>query len=156
MFPATSGFNTPARSRTKQAITSETSDHERNKRSRTNKPRDRGRGFGQLVVGVVAALGDRARHAVTQMLVQQIQRHRAQSAVDRADLGEDVDAVFVLFDHARDAAHLTLDAPQPLGVVVLLLRISVWSRHLGLKPPGYAPNISQRSIVQNTLYPSGV
>jgi hypothetical protein len=30
---------------------------------------------------------------------------------------------------------LTFDAPQPLGVIVLLLRISVCSRHFPLKTP---------------------
>ena len=34
--------------------------------------------------------------------------------VDRGDLGEDVDAVGVLVDHALEAAHLALDAAQPL------------------------------------------
>ena len=48
-------------------------------------------------------------------------RDRLQGTVHGADLGEDIDAVLVLFDHLRDAADLALDAAQPLGVVVLLL-----------------------------------
>src|SRR6516164_10333674 len=103
--------------------------------SGTNQAGDRGGGFGQLVVGVVAALGHGAGDAVAEVLVEQIQRHRTQGAVRRADLGEDVDAIFVFIDHAGDSANLALDAAQPLGVIVLLLRISVCSRHVHCKPP---------------------
>src|SRR6185437_5895198 len=121
--------------------------------SGTNQPRDRGRGLVELGLRVVAALGDGTRDAVTQVLVEQIQDDRTQGAVDGADLGEDIDAVLVLLDHPGDAAHLALDAPQPLGVVVLLLRIPVAIRHLSPllnRPPcgGITPDFR--------LYPNGV
>ena len=40
-----------------------------------------------------------------------------------ADLRDDVDAVAVLFDHAREAAHLAFDAAQPfeVGALAVLL-----------------------------------
>src|SRR4029077_18635306 len=76
-------------------------------------------------VGLVAAFGDGLRHAVAEVLVEQAERHRLQGAVDRADLGEDVDAGLVLVDHLRDATDLALDPAQPLGVVLLLRRITM-------------------------------
>jgi len=33
---------------------------------------------------------------------------------NRADLRDDIDAVAILFDHTRKAAHLTFDAVEPL------------------------------------------
>src|ERR1700759_86252 len=82
---------------------------------------------------------------MSQVLVQQVQRDGTQGTVGGADLGEDVDAVLVLLDHAGDAAYLALDAPQPLGVVVLLLRVPVCVRHRLFTPadkrlnPPYTP-----------------
>src|SRR5689334_1627164 len=70
---------------------------------------------------------------MAEMLVEQPQRHRLQSAVDGADLGEHIDAVLVLVDHLRNAADLTLDSAQPLGVVLFLLRITVCGSHF--QPP---------------------
>src|SRR4029453_11962648 len=49
----------------------------------------------------------------------------------RADLGEDLDAVRVLLDHALEAANLTFDALQPLEVVVLVYRVTT---HYGVPP----------------------
>src|SRR6516164_9970883 len=103
--------------------------------SGTNQAGDGGGGFGQLVVGVVAALGHGTGDAMAQVLVEQIQRHRTQGAVGRAYLGEDVDAVLVFFDHPCDAPHLALDTPQPLGVIVFLLRIPVCTRHPSKSTP---------------------
>src|SRR5882757_3093166 len=111
-------------------------------RSGTNETRDGSRCLGKLLVGVAATLGDGAGHAVIEVLVEQVQRHRPQRTVHGADLGKDVDAVLVFLDHPRDATHLTLDAPQPLGVIVFLLRIAVCSRHLGPSSPSrYASDL---------------
>src|ERR1700757_2742538 len=76
------------------------------KPSGPDESRDRGGGFGQLLVGLASALGDCAADAVSQVLVEQVQRHRSECVVGGADLGEDVDAVFVVLDHLGDATHL--------------------------------------------------
>src|SRR6478609_5356562 len=108
-----------------------------------HQPGDRRRRLGQLLVGLLAALGDGVADAVAEVLVEQPERHRLQRAVDGADLGQHVNAVLVLVDHPGDAAHLALDAPQSLGVVLLVRRVavpfnsglSVWLGH------GWVPNI---------------
>src|SRR5262249_9170508 len=70
---------------------------------------------------------------VPEVFIEQPQRDGLQRAVDGADLSEDVDAVFVLLDHLRDAADLTLDPAQAFGVVVLVRRIAVRCGHF--QPP---------------------
>ena len=47
------------------------------------------------------------------MVVEQAQRNLVERGLGSADLGEDIDAVAVLLDHALDAADLTLDPSQP-------------------------------------------
>ncbi len=59
-------------------------------------------------------------HAVAHVLVEQTETHALQRLRDRDDLREHVDAVLVVVDHPLQAAHLALDAAQPLAVVVLL------------------------------------
>src|SRR6476661_2264629 len=102
---------------------------------------DGGGCLGQLGIGLITAFGDGLRDAVAEVLVEQAERHRLQRAVDRAYLGEDVDAVLVLVDHLRDAADLPLDAAQPLGVVVLVGRVAVGLVRLGFGGHGLLPNI---------------
>jgi hypothetical protein len=58
------------------------------------------------------------------MLVEQAQTDPLERLRDRDDLGEDVDAVLVLVDHALQPADLTLDAAQPVPVVVLVHRVA--------------------------------
>src|SRR5215469_5719399 len=52
-------------------------------------------------------------------------RDRLQGLGGGCHLGQDVDAVVVLVDHPLQPAHLTLDPPQPLQVVVLPVRVPV-------------------------------
>ena len=59
------------------------------------------------------ALGGALVHAVPGVPVEQAQGHLVESGLDRGDLRQHVDAVAVFLDHAADAAHLALDAPQP-------------------------------------------
>src|SRR5581483_3229838 len=99
-------------------------------RSGADESRDGGGGFGELLVGIGTALGDRTADAVPEVLVEQVERHRPQRVVGGADLSENVDAVFVVVDHLGDAAHLPLDAPQSFRVVVLLRRVSACGCHL--------------------------
>ena len=60
-----------------------------------------------------------AHHAVTHVLVEHAERHPIEGGAGRGDLGEDIHAVAVLFDHARDAAHLALGAREALEELVL-------------------------------------
>src|SRR5215217_2327500 len=66
--------------------------------------------IGRLVRAAVAL----AQEAVARVAVQQAERDLVQRRLDGGDLGQDVDAVAVLVDHARDAADLTLDPGQAL------------------------------------------
>jgi len=70
-------------------------------------------GLAPLFLGVAA--DDGAFDAMVQMILQQLGLHPRQRRAHRLHLGEDVDAVAVFFDHARDPAHLPLDAAQAIG-----------------------------------------
>src|SRR4029079_8950416 len=60
--------------------------------------------------------------AVPHVVVEDLQRERLERRVHRRDLREHVDAVTVVLDHALDAAHLALDAMQPVDESGLVLR----------------------------------
>lgn len=57
------------------------------------------------------------------MVVQDFLLDLVERGAHRADLGQHIDAVAVLLDHAGDAAHLALDASEPgeLGFLLLLV-----------------------------------
>src|SRR5688500_6640462 len=59
------------------------------------------------------------------VLLEQAQCDRLECLRHRGDLGEDVDAVLLVLDHALQAAGLALDAAQPLEVVVLAVDVAV-------------------------------
>src|SRR5690606_1901644 len=63
------------------------------------------------LIGGVAA-GDGPFDAVVQMVLENLALDPGEGGADGPGLGQDVNAVAVLRDHARDAAHLTLDAVQ--------------------------------------------
>ena len=63
------------------------------------------------LLGLVAG-SDRMLNAMTDMVAQDLFFKTPQRRAHRRDLGDDVDAVTVLFDHARQAAHLALDPVQ--------------------------------------------
>ena len=73
----------------------------------------------------------RAHHAVARVLVEEPERDLVQRGVDRRDLGEDVDAVAIVLDHALDAADLALDPAQALEQLVLGGGVSAGGRRLG-------------------------
>src|SRR5215468_61991 len=83
--------------------------------------------FQQFVdLGLPVALGasmEGVRHAVLQVIAQDLLLDLVECRPHRADLGQHVDAVAVLLDHAGDAAHLALDAakPRPLGLFHFLV-----------------------------------
>src|SRR5581483_1458549 len=93
--------------------------------SRTNQPGDGVGGLFHLRVGGVPALGHGSRDAVREMLLEQADRHRLQSLRSRGDLGEDVNAVAVLFDHPLQAADLAFYPAQPLQVILLVRGVPV-------------------------------
>src|ERR1700735_1426049 len=86
--------------------------------------------LGKLPGCHVAALGSGLGDAVTEMVLQQAERHRLQRPRHRGHLGEDVDAVLVVLDHPLQAAHLALDPAQPYQIVILAGGVSV---HSGLR-----------------------
>jgi len=63
------------------------------------------------------------RHAVLQVIVQDLLLDLVERGAHRADLVDDVDAVAVFLDHARHAAHLPFDAAKPrqLGFLQTLI-----------------------------------
>src|SRR5690625_1952637 len=62
---------------------------------------------------------------MAQVIVQQAQRYPPQGACQRADLGEDVDAVLLLVHHAVDAASFAFDPLQPRQVAALVGNLTV-------------------------------
>ena len=91
-------------------------------------PLDGQHGFGDLLVGLVVARGERALHAVVEVVLQQGEAEVFQGGVDRRDLGEDVNAVLVLIHHPVNAAHLSLDALEAGEVAGLLIKVAVLAR----------------------------
>jgi len=70
-----------------------------------------------------SASADRPGRAVLQVVPHQLTADSAERFVDRGDLGQNVGAVSVLFDHLLKTAQLTLDAAQALQVSRLTFRI---------------------------------
>jgi hypothetical protein len=65
---------------------------------------------------------------VVGVVVEESERDLVESCLDRADLGEDVDAVPVLVDHALDPADLPLDPTQAALELVLGGAVAASSR----------------------------
>ena len=107
-----------------------------------------------FAVGLLATVVDRVGHAVGQVVVEQLQRHRLQGLRRRRDLLEHVDAVPVLVDHPLEAPHLPLDPPEPSLHGELVLAVArvhgglLWSTFDGWSRSG-----SSRS---SGRYPPGV
>ena len=76
-----------------------------------------------LFAGFGAALLDGLRHAVAEVIFDQAEGDGLQRPGHGRDLGQDVDAVGVVLDHALEPAHLALDAAQPLEVSIFVLRV---------------------------------
>src|SRR2546425_4157638 len=75
---------------------------------------------------------ERAGDAVVDVLVEDLEAEALQCSVDGRDLGEDVDAVAVVGDHALDPAHLALDPVQALDQRLLVLGVAPDRLRLGL------------------------
>src|SRR5215213_5137652 len=76
--------------------------------------------FFDLAVGLIATRRGRLYNAVVQVLIEQAQGNRPQRARHRRDLGQDVDAILLVFHHLLEASGLTLDAPQTIEIGVLV------------------------------------
>src|SRR3954447_8681794 len=100
----------------------------------THEPADRTHQLVGLFCRLVGAAVTLSEQAVARVAVEQPERDLVQRGLDGGDLGQDVDAVAVLVDHARDAADLTLDPGQAL--VELFLGGGV-AACLGHTPLGY-------------------
>src|SRR3954465_13121431 len=61
----------------------------------------------------------RAEDAVLCVVVEEPERDLVERGLNCGDLGQDVDAVAVVCDHALDPAHLSLDAAQALEQLFL-------------------------------------
>src|SRR5699024_6217931 len=73
-------------------------------------------GLLELRLALLAAGAGGVEHAVLEVVVQQPHRDPGQSALQGADLGEDVDAVLLLVHHAVQPARLALDPLEPREV----------------------------------------
>ena len=78
------------------------------------------------------------------VLFEHLDRNGLERGVDRAELGQDVDAVAIVLDHLGDAAHLPLDAREPLLELLLVgavagddgFALAVATQTDGSIPPG--------------------
>lgn len=85
-------------------------------------------------------------HAVCDMIAKDVLLKTAQGCAHRPDLGDDVDAVTVLFDHAGNAAHLTLNAIEPFCCCLLdVVSHAVYIPRMGIgfNPPLRTPQWPQ-------------
>lgn len=85
------------------------------------------------------ALTERVAHAAANMLIEDAESDSAQGAIGCAQLREDLQAGALVVDHARDPAHLTLDAGEPPQQVRFIGEVA---RSLCLEaghPPKYTP-----------------
>src|SRR3954452_10515564 len=82
-------------------------------------------GLADLLLGLPAAGARGLDDAVAEMLLEQAEGDRLQGLRHRRDLGEDVDAVLLVLDHALQTAGLALDATEPLEVLVLAVDVAV-------------------------------
>jgi Cu2+-exporting ATPase len=77
------------------------------------------------------------------MVRQQLQRDAFECGPGCVDLGENVDAVSILFDHLLDSPHLALDPPQSGLDFLLVLRVS--SHALIIPPAGIVTRVDHYS-----------
>ena len=78
-----------------------------------------------------------AHHAVLGVIVEQAQGDLVERGLDRGDLGQDVDAVALVLDHALDPADLSLDALEPRLDGAPCWRCSRDARFSGMQRPLY-------------------
>ena len=74
-----------------------------------------------------------ARHAMPQMIAEDLLLDLIQGGTNGTDLRQNLDAVAIFFDHARNAAHLAFDTAEPGKLRFLYLFVHI----LMYTPPGY-------------------
>jgi uncharacterized membrane protein YraQ (UPF0718 family)/YHS domain-containing protein len=90
----------------------------RSRKSATaHQPTDGGHQLGGLIVALLRRIG--ADHTVMGVAVEEAECHLVEGSLSSADLGQDVDAVAVLLNHAFDAPNLSLDPAQASEELVL-------------------------------------
>src|SRR5262245_56609186 len=82
------------------------------------------------LIGLVATF-DRMIDTVRHVIEKDFLLGATQRSPDGADLGHDIDAIPVVFDHAGEPPHLSLDALEPLESCCLAVLC-----HAGYIPPG--------------------
>lgn len=75
--------------------------------------------FGVLFLWIAAL--DRGLHAVLCVIFQQQAINGLQSGPDGRGLGQDIDTIAILFDHARDTADLTFKSGKTIERLLLIL-----------------------------------
>src|SRR5579862_4417708 len=93
-------------------------------RSRPHESLHRGRRLAHLFVRVGAARRHRVTDAVVEVVAEELDRDGLQRPGGRGDLGQDVDAVHIILNHALETPHLTLDAAEAAQDRVLLSRVA--------------------------------
>lgn len=78
-----------------------------------HKSTDGSEGFEEFLVHVIGTVLDRIGDAVLEVVIEEPERDSFKRCGDGADLGKDVDAVGVFFDHSVDSACLSLDSFHP-------------------------------------------
>ena len=106
----------------------------------------------------------RVHDAMRQVVVEQPQGHRLQRLRHGRDLGEDVNAVLILLNHALQAPCLTFDPAQPfeLGVLARMVKVAVLMAsstgacgggHLGGRTVFRAHHLPPTKLLTGTLPP---
>src|SRR5690606_25787443 len=90
-----------------------------------------GRFLNLLKCLLVIACSSRIEHAVLEVVVEKSRRNPLNGPRERTNLGEDVDAVLLLIDHARDPPRLPFDAFHALQILRLVFDIAVMSVMFG-------------------------
>src|SRR5262245_18454159 len=89
------------------------------------------------LIGLIAR-GDGVLHAMRDVIAQDFLFQPPKRGAHRRDLGHDVDAVAILLDHARNAAHLALDPAQSLRAG--RLDVVTHARYIPLHGIGFNPS----------------
>jgi len=105
-------------------------------------------GLADLLLGLPAAGARGLDDAVAEVLLEQAEGDSLERLRHRRDLGEDVDAVLLVLDHALQTAGLTLDATEPLEVLVLAVDVAVVVLVPGAMIELLGPNVGLRGVAE--------
>lgn len=94
-------------------------------RSGADEPTDRVAGFPNFRRGLVSSQFCGVEDAVLEVVVEKADGDDLQCPGERADLGQDIDAVFLVVDHFGNTAGLPLNASHALEVLVFVADVTV-------------------------------